>query len=69
MEFLCLSKNYLKADCGKALKDMLKKTKTLKKLQIDFNELMIQGAKSIADGLRRNNSLESINIKGNVIGD
>jgi Ran GTPase-activating protein (RanGAP) involved in mRNA processing and transport len=30
---------------------------------------MVHGAQCIASGLSRNNSLESLNIKGNVIGD
>jgi len=59
----------MKSDCGKCLQDLLKGTTKLKKLQIDFNELMVQGAQCVAKGLSRNNSLESLNIKGNVIGD
>jgi len=30
---------------------------------------MVQGAKCVAQGITKNNSLESLNIKGNVIGD
>jgi Ran GTPase-activating protein (RanGAP) involved in mRNA processing and transport len=30
---------------------------------------MVPGAKCIAQGISKNNSLESLNIKGNVIGD
>lgn len=44
LETLVLSKNYMKSDCGKCLQDLLKGTTKLKKLQIDFNELMVQGA-------------------------
>lgn len=66
---LCLSKNYMKADCGKPLQKLLKRSKVIKKLQLDFNELMVAGAQCVAAGLARNSSLESLNIKGNVIGD
>lgn len=38
-------------------------------MNLEFNELMTIGAKSIASGLIKNTSLESLNIKGNVIGD
>jgi hypothetical protein len=47
----------------------LKKTKSLKKLNLEFNELMTPGAKLLASGLEKNVSLEILNIKGNVIGD
>lgn len=47
----------------------MKKSKTIKKLQLEFNELMTPGAKCIAMGLSKNTSLELLNIKGNVIGD
>mmetsp|Transcript_51396 Transcript_51396/g.70543 ORF Transcript_51396/g.70543 Transcript_51396/m.70543 type:complete len:99 (-) Transcript_51396:406-702(-) len=30
---------------------------------------MVQGAKCISQGIMKNNTLESLNIKGNVIGD
>jgi NLR family CARD domain-containing protein 3 len=54
LEILCLSKNYIKQDCGKHLQKLIKKSKCLKKLQLDFNELMVQGAQCIAQGLSRN---------------
>ena len=47
----------------------MKKSKTIKRLQLDFNELMTPGAKCIAQGICRNTSLEVLTIKGNVIGD
>ena len=43
---------------------LLKKSKKILKLQLDFNELMVEGTKCLAEGL-----LEHLNIKGNVIGD
>lgn len=46
-----LAKNFLKSDIGKPLSKLLKTTKHLKKLQIEFNELMVPGAKWIAKGL------------------
>jgi len=59
----------MKQDVGKPLAKLLKSSTTLKKLYIDFNELMVPGAKWIAKGLRTNQSLEVLNIKGNIIGD
>ena len=69
LEILSLAKNYLKSDCGKQLQSLLKRSKSIKKLQLEFNELMTPGAKCIAMGLSKNTSLELLNIKGNVIGD
>lgn len=54
---------------GKPIAKLLKGTETLKKLYLDFNELMVQGAKWIAKGLKVNSTLEYLNIKGNIIGD
>lgn len=51
LQVLHLGKNYIKADCGRALTNLLKKSKALKKLHLDFNELMVTGAKCIAQGL------------------
>ena len=64
-----MSKNFLKSDCGKPLLKLLKKSKKIIKLQLDFNELMVEGTKCLAEGLLKNTTLESLNIKGNVIGD
>lgn len=69
LEVLSLAKNQLKADCGVELQHLLTKSKTIKKLQLEFNELMTAGAKCIAQGLAKNKSLELLNVKGNVIGD
>lgn len=38
-------------------------------MQLEFNELMVPGAKCIASGLAKNHTIESLNIKGNIIGD
>ena len=48
LEQLSLAKNYIKSDVGKPLQKLLKKSKSIKKLNLEFNELMIQGAKCIA---------------------
>ena len=69
LEVLYLAKNYLKSDCGEHIKSLLKKSKCIRKLSLEFNELMTPGAKLIAQGISRNTSLELLNIKGNVIGD
>ena len=69
LESLRLSKNFLKSDCGKPLQKLLKKSKKLIKLQLDFNELMVEGARCLADGMIKSHTLEHLNIKGNVIGD
>jgi len=52
LEVLNLSKNFMKQDVGKPLAKLLKSTQSLKKLYIDYNELMIPGAKWIAKGLK-----------------
>jgi Ran GTPase-activating protein (RanGAP) involved in mRNA processing and transport len=41
LRVLNLAKNHLKADCGKPLKKLLRKTKRLTKLQLEYNELMV----------------------------
>ena len=69
LEVLSLAKNNLKSDVGKPLEKLLKKSKVLKKLSLEYNDLMVAGTKYLADGMLRNQSLESLNIKGNVIGD
>jgi Ran GTPase-activating protein (RanGAP) involved in mRNA processing and transport len=69
LEVLSLAKNYLKSDCGKQIYNLLKKSKSIKKLHLEFNELMTPGAKCIAQGIAKNQSLELLNLKGNVIGD
>lgn len=71
LEVLDLSKNFLvsKSDVGKSLWKLLKTTKNLKKLYLEFNELMVQGCKWIAKGLKDNSTLQILNIKGNIIGD
>jgi hypothetical protein len=38
-------------------------------MYLEFNELMVSGAKWIAKGLTYNKTLEVLNIKGNIIGD
>jgi Ran GTPase-activating protein (RanGAP) involved in mRNA processing and transport len=57
LKILNLAKNHLKADCGKPLKKLLRKTKRLTKLQLEYNELMVQGARYIASGLIKNSHL------------
>ena len=69
LEILSIAKNYIKSDCGKHLQSLLKKSKSIKKLHLEFNELMTPGAKCLAQGIAKNTSLELLNIKGNVIGD
>lgn len=69
LEVLSLAKNFMKSDVGKPLAKLLKSSRHLKKLYLEFNELMIQGAKWIAKGIQQNKTLEVLNIKGNIIGD
>ena len=64
-----MAKNFLKSDVGKPLSKLLKHSKYIKVLNIEFNELMIQGIKSLSQGIIKNSSLESLNVKGNIIGD
>ncbi len=69
LESLSLAKNFLKSDVGKPLSKLLKHSKYIKVLNIEFNELMVQGIKSLSQGIIKNSSLESLNVKGNIIGD
>jgi len=69
LEHLSLANNFMKSDVGKPLAKLLKASKCMKKLQLEFNELMVQGAKWIAKGVAQNKTLEVLNIKGNIIGD
>ena len=69
LEVLSLGKNFMKSDVGKPIAKLLKNTTKLKKINLEFNELMVQGAKWISKGIQSNNTLEVLNIKGNIIGD
>jgi Ran GTPase-activating protein (RanGAP) involved in mRNA processing and transport len=51
LEHLSLAKNFMKSDVGKPLAKLLKASKNIKKLYLEFNELMVQGAKWIAKGV------------------
>lgn len=51
LEVLSLAKNFMKSDVGKPLAKLLKSSRYLKKLYLEFNELLIQGAKWIAKGI------------------
>jgi Ran GTPase-activating protein (RanGAP) involved in mRNA processing and transport len=52
LEHLNLSKNFMKSEVGKPLAKLLKATKNLKRLYVEYNELMVQGAKWVAKGLK-----------------
>lgn len=69
LEVLSLAKNFMRSDVGKPLAKLLKCSKQIKKLYLEFNELMVPGAKWIAKGISHNRTLEVLNIKGNIIGD
>ena len=69
LEVLSLAKNFMRSDVGKPLAKLLKASKVLKKLHLEFNELMVAGAKWVSKGISFNKSLEVLNIKGNIIGD
>ena len=48
LETLNLAKNGLKSDVGKPLEKLLKKSRMLKKLNLEYNELMVHGTKALA---------------------
>lgn len=54
LETLNLAKNGIKSDIGKPLEKLLKKARNLKKLNLEYNELMVHGTKALAQGLQRN---------------
>jgi Ran GTPase-activating protein (RanGAP) involved in mRNA processing and transport len=66
---LDLAKNNMESGIGEFLKETLKNTSSLSKLQLEYNELGPIGAKEISLGLSLNYSLHSLNLKGNGIGD
>ena len=64
IEVLSLAKNFMRSDVGKPSAKLLKTSKAIKKLYLEFNELMVPGAKWIAKGLSHNKTLEILNIIG-----
>lgn len=72
LESLDLSKNYIKSEAGLVIDRLLSKPRNqqnLKKLCLEYNELLHVGVQHIAKGLRANTTLEMLNLKGNVLGD
>jgi Ran GTPase-activating protein (RanGAP) involved in mRNA processing and transport len=69
LEVLSLVKNFMRSDVGTLLAKLLKASKVLKKLHLEFNELIVAGAKWVSKGISFNKSLEIVNIKGNIISD
>ena len=69
LEVLSLAKNFMRSDVGKPLAKLLKASRAIKKLYLEFNELMVPGAKWVAKGIASNKTLEVLNIKGNILGD
>ena len=53
----------------KPLAKLLKFSRNLQRLSLEFNELGVQGIKWLAKGISASQSIESINVKGNMIGD
>jgi Ran GTPase-activating protein (RanGAP) involved in mRNA processing and transport len=41
LETINLAKNHIKSDVGKPLKKLLRRTRVLKKLQLEYNDLMV----------------------------
>lgn len=54
LETLNLAKNGLKSDVGKPIEKLLKRSRSLKKLSLEYNELMVHGSKALAQGIQRN---------------
>jgi Ran GTPase-activating protein (RanGAP) involved in mRNA processing and transport len=69
LEMLNLSKNYINSDVGPTLESLLRRTRKLTKLILEYNELMPRGAEQISRGLRNNATLLTLNLKGNILGD
>lgn len=38
-------------------------------MYLEYNELLVEGTEWIKKGLKENNTLEVLNVKGNIIGD
>jgi Ran GTPase-activating protein (RanGAP) involved in mRNA processing and transport len=69
LESLDLGKNYIKPNIGPALKEYLEKNQNLKKLNLEYNELLATGVEHLANGLASSQRLMSLNLKGNGIRD
>ena len=59
----------MKSDVGKPLAKLMKHSNCLQKLSLEFNELGVEGCRHIAKGISASTTLDSLNIKGNMIGD
>ena len=51
LETLNLAKNNLRSDVGKPLQKLLKKSGVLKKLSLEYNDLMVHGTKALSQGI------------------
>jgi len=68
LQSLDLGKNFIKSSIGPALRKYVEVNKNLKKINLEYNELMAEGAEVFFEGAVHS-LLEEINIRGNAIGD
>jgi Ran GTPase-activating protein (RanGAP) involved in mRNA processing and transport len=70
LESLDLGKNYIKAGIGPSLKDYVEKNQNLRKLNLEYNELLAAGLEYLTFGLMQvQTHLQVLNLKGNGIRD
>lgn len=69
IESLDLGKNYIKSGIGPTLKSYLESNANLKKLNLEYNELLVSGTRDLTMGLLLSRNLLSLNLKGNGIRD
>ena len=68
IENLDLGKNFIKSSIGPALEKYFIANKNLKKISLELNELLPEGAKILFEGVL-NSSVSEVNVRGNSIED
>lgn len=69
LESLDLGKNYIKPQIGPSLKAYLETNGNLKRLNLEYNELLVSGMKDLSVGLLHCRNLIELNLRGNGIRD
>lgn len=65
---LDLGKNFIKSSVGPTLRKYVEANRNLRRINLEFNELLAEGAETFFEGAV-NSLLEEVNLRGNAIGD